>query len=61
MPAAVKEYLHTHSFVAVADVQNRILNEYIADMAKYAHPATAVKKDNSGHYAHQSLFRIVRL
>jgi hypothetical protein len=43
MPAAVKEFIHTKSFVAVADIQNRVLNEYIADMAKYAEPATSVR------------------
>ncbi|MHC1776372.1 MAG: ATP-binding protein [Lentimicrobium sp.] len=43
MPAAVREFIHTNSFVAVADIQNRILNEYIADMAKYAEPATSIK------------------
>ena len=43
MPAAVKEFISTNSFVAVADIQNRILNEYIADMSKYAEPATAIK------------------
>ena len=43
MPAAVKEFIKTNSFVAVADIQNRILNEYIADMAKYAEPATGIK------------------
>lgn len=43
MPAAVKEFIETKSFVAVADIQNRILNEYIADMAKYAEPATSIK------------------
>ncbi len=43
MPAAVKEFVATDSFVAVTDIQNRILNEYIADMAKYADPATSVK------------------
>lgn len=43
MPAAVKEFVETDSFVAVADIQNRILNEYIADMAKYADPATSIK------------------
>ena len=43
MPAAVKEFIKTNSFVAVADLQNRILNEYIADMAKYAEPATGIK------------------
>lgn len=43
MPAAVREFTHTNSFVAVADIQNRILNEYIADMAKYAEPVTSIK------------------
>ena len=43
MPAAVKEFINCNSFVAVADVLNRILNEYIADMAKYAEPATSIK------------------
>jgi predicted AAA+ superfamily ATPase len=43
MPAAVKEFINTNSFVAVADIQNRILNEYIADMSKYAEPATSIK------------------
>ena len=43
MPAAVKEYIATGSFVAVADIQNRILKEYIADMAKYADNSTGIK------------------
>ena len=43
MPAAVMEFIKTNSFVAVADIQNRILNEYIADMAKYSDPATSIK------------------
>lgn len=43
MPAAVKEFVNTNSYVAVADIQNRILNEYIADMAKYAEPSTSIK------------------
>lgn len=43
MPAAVKEFLNTNSFVAVADIQNRILNGYIADMAKYAEPYISIK------------------
>jgi predicted AAA+ superfamily ATPase len=43
MPAAVKEFINAGSFVAVADIQNRILNEYIADMSKYAEPATSIK------------------
>jgi len=43
MPAAVKEFIDTGSFLTVKDLQGRILNEYIADMAKYALPATTVK------------------
>ena len=43
MPASVKEYLETKSFLTVQDVQSRILNEYAADMAKYASPSTTVK------------------
>jgi predicted AAA+ superfamily ATPase len=43
MPAAVKEFIDSGSFLTVKDVQGRILNEYIADMAKYASPATSVK------------------
>lgn len=43
MPAAIKEFINTNSFVPVADIQNRILNEYIADMVKYAEPATSIK------------------
>jgi uncharacterized protein len=43
MPAAVTEFTETGSFLTVKDVQGRILNEYIADMAKYASPSTSVK------------------
>jgi len=43
MPAAVKEFIDTGSFLTVKDLQGRILNEYIADMAKYANPTTTVK------------------
>jgi len=43
MPAAVKEFVTSGSFVAVADIQNRILKEYVADMAKYADSATSIK------------------
>lgn len=43
MPAAVQEFIDTSSFLTVKDVQGRVLNEYIADMAKYANPATTVK------------------
>jgi predicted AAA+ superfamily ATPase len=43
MPAAIKEFIATNSFIAVADIQNRILNEYIADMSKYAEAATGIR------------------
>jgi uncharacterized protein len=43
MPAVVNDFMETGSFLTVKDVQGRILNEYIADMAKYANPATTVK------------------
>ena len=43
MPASVKEFVQSASFVAAADIQNRILNEYIADMTKYAIPGTSIK------------------
>lgn len=43
MPAAVVEYRRTNSFIPVQQIQNNILNQYIADMAKYAEPATSVR------------------
>ena len=43
MPASVKAFIDNNSFVAAADIQNRVLNEYIADMSKYAEPPTSVK------------------
>lgn len=43
MPAALKEFIDSGSYLTVKDLQGRILNEYIADMAKYANPASAVK------------------
>jgi predicted AAA+ superfamily ATPase len=43
MPAAVKTFIKTDSFLKVQVLQNDILNEYIADMAKYAGTATSVK------------------
>jgi predicted AAA+ superfamily ATPase len=43
MPAAVKSFCTTNSFLKVQVIQNNILNEYIADMAKYADTATSVK------------------
>ena len=32
MPTAIMEFIKTNSFVAVADIQNRIQNDYIADL-----------------------------
>ena len=43
MPAAVKSFIKTDSFLKVQVIQNDILNEYIADMAKYADATTSVK------------------
>jgi len=43
MPAAVKTFIKTDSYLKVQIVQNDILNEYIADMAKYADTTTSVK------------------
>lgn len=43
MPASVKEFVQSSSFVAAADIHNRILNEYIVDMVKYAPSATSIK------------------
>ena len=43
MPAAVANFIETSSYVKVQTIQNNILNEYIADMAKYADPTTSIK------------------
>lgn len=43
MPAVVAEFTETKSLLTPTEIQGRILNEYIADMAKYATPATSVK------------------
>jgi len=43
MPAGILEYLNTGSLVTVPGVQNRIINDYIADMAKYASDGEAIK------------------
>jgi len=43
MPAVVAEYVQTGSVISIVDIQQRILNEYVADMAKYASSSTAVK------------------
>jgi predicted AAA+ superfamily ATPase len=43
MPAVVNRYVDSGSLVDTVSVQQQIINEYIADMAKYATPATSVK------------------
>ncbi|MDR1135899.1 MAG: ATP-binding protein [Clostridiales Family XIII bacterium] len=43
MPRAVLEFMETKSLLTVPDVQNKIINDYIADMAKYASNAQSVK------------------
>ena len=43
MPRAVLEFLETRSLLTVPDVQNKIVNDYIADMAKYATNTESVK------------------
>jgi predicted AAA+ superfamily ATPase len=43
MPEAVATFVETDSFLRTQHIQNTILNEYIADMAKYADTATSVK------------------
>lgn len=43
MPAVVAEFIETGSLLTSTEIQGRILNEYIADMAKYATPGTSVK------------------
>ena len=43
MPACINAFLQRGSFLDVTLVQNEILNNYIADMAKYASPADSVK------------------
>jgi len=43
MPRAVLEFIETGSFLTVPDIQRKIINDYIADMAKYASNADSVK------------------
>ncbi|MDR0424862.1 MAG: ATP-binding protein [Clostridiales Family XIII bacterium] len=43
MPKAILEFAETGSLLTVPDVQNRIINDYIADMAKYATNADSVR------------------
>jgi len=43
MPQATLTYAERGSLIPVPDVQNKIMNDYIADMAKYASNAESVK------------------
>lgn len=43
MPAAVSEFATTNKLINVSDIQNKILNDYLADMAKYASNSESVK------------------
>jgi len=43
MPRAVTEYTQTKSLIPIPEIQNRIINDYLADMAKYASNADSVK------------------
>jgi len=43
MPRAILTYIESGSLLTAADVQSKIINDYIADMAKYASNAESVK------------------
>lgn len=43
MPEVIADFLQNNSFLTIKNPLSKILNEYIADMAKYADPATSVK------------------
>lgn len=43
MPASILEYLHEKKLVTVPEVQEKILNDYVADMSKYATSTESVK------------------
>lgn len=43
MPAVINEFIQTQSLLTATEIQGRIQNEYIADMAKYASATTSVK------------------
>jgi len=43
MPAAVKEFVSTNRLIGVQDIQSKILNDYLADMSKYASNSESVK------------------
>jgi len=43
MPEVISDFIKNNSFLTIKNPQAKILNEYIADMAKYADYATSVK------------------
>lgn len=43
MPASINEYIDTGKLLSVPNVQNKILNDYLADMSKYASHTESVK------------------
>jgi len=43
MPMPIRTYTESGSLIPVPDVQNKIMNDYIADMSKYATNAESVK------------------
>ncbi|MDF2510821.1 MAG: hypothetical protein K0S04_687 [Herbinix sp.] len=43
MPAAINEFIDTGKLITVPDVQNQILDNYLADMSKYAINTESVK------------------
>lgn len=43
MPRAVLEFIESGSFLSVPDLQSKIINDYIADMSKYASLSESVK------------------
>ena len=47
MPAAANQYMERESFINVLEVQNLILNAYIADMAKYTSDNESTKIRNA--------------
>lgn len=47
MPASVNQYMERESFINVPEIQNLILNAYIADMAKYTSDSESTKIRNA--------------
>lgn len=43
MPRVILGYIETGSFLVVPEIQNNIINDYVADMAKYSTNAESVK------------------